>query len=530
MNETIVNHVLQAALDCGVVEFVVCAGMRNSPFVEVLRLEKRFTTYYWPEERSAGFFAFGRTCQTKRPTAVIVTSGTAAAELLPAAMNAHYLSLPLLLITADRPQSFRGSGAPQSAEQVGLFGRYTSFAQDVIGPSCDLSKWDQRGTAHLNVCLEEPQSQPYRGLYQLQTDPKNTKQLDIDSTEGIDELNHFFSQTKKPLVIISTLPEESHEALIPFLIDLGAPLFLEGISGLREEPRLQHLRIRRTDKILEAAKEAGYPIDGILRIGGIPTHRIWRDLEYLKNQIALCHITESPFSGLSWHRSLICTPIKQFILNYQSSCRKKVHFTPENSFLWLTSELEFEKKLIRLFEEEPTAETALVHQLSKAIPSHSHLYLGNSLPVREWDMAATSAARGLSITATRGSLNGIDGQISTFLGMCQPEKENWALLGDLTVLYDLVGPWILSQLPPLRTTIAIINNGGGKLFERFSTHKEMLNSHNLSFEPLAKMWGLTYHHWEKIPTIPPNDKDRLIEIVPDDSATKRFWNKYKQLT
>lgn len=525
MNEKIVHHVLQAALDCGVKEFVICAGMRNSPFVEALRVQKDITTYYWPEERSAGFFAFGRCSQTKCPTAVIVTSGTAAAELLPAAMNAHYLSIPLLLITADRPQSFRGSGAPQSAEQMELFGTYTSFSEDITTSNCHLSQWDQRGTAHLNVCLEEPQSQPHQNSYQLKIDFKQPLKWTVNPADGMKELNHFLSEVAQPLVIIGTLPESCHEILIPFLLNLGAPLFLEAISGLREEPRLQHLRIRRTDKILESAKKNGYPIDGILRIGGIPTHRIWRDLEYLKDQIAVCHITENPFSGLSWHRKLIYGPIKEFISHYQLD----FNFSSENGKRWLQTELEFERNLLKLFEEEPNAEVSLVHTLSKEITIGSHIYLGNSMPVREWDMAATNNPKDFSVSATRGSLNGIDGQISTFLGLCQQQKENWAILGDLTALYDMVGPWIIPQLPPLQITIAIINNGGGKIFERFSPHKEMLNCHNLSFEPLAKMWGLSYSRWETIPTIVTNHTDRIIEIIPDELATSRFWNKYNKL-
>ena len=147
MNETITYQVLQAAIDCGVREFVMCAGSRNSSFVEALRIEERLTTYYWPEERSAAFFALGRSKQMQRPVAVVTTSGTAAGELLPAAMEAHYTGVPLILITADRPKRFCGSGAPQSAEQDKLFGVYTPFFQDIAQEDgCDLSGWDRLGS------------------------------------------------------------------------------------------------------------------------------------------------------------------------------------------------------------------------------------------------------------------------------------------------------------------------------------------------------------------------------------------------
>ena len=89
--------------------------------------------------------------------AVITTSGSAAAELLPAAMEAHYAGVPLLLITADRPRSFRGTGAPQTAEQVGLFGVYVSFSCDLAHEErFSLKEWDRIRPAHINVCFEEP--------------------------------------------------------------------------------------------------------------------------------------------------------------------------------------------------------------------------------------------------------------------------------------------------------------------------------------------------------------------------------------
>ena len=128
------------------------------------------------------------------------------------------------------------------------------------------------------------------------------------------------------------------------------------------------------------------------------------------------------------------------------------------------------------------------------------------------------------MSANRG-LNGIDGQISTFLGLCQPNRQNWAILGDLTTLYDMAGFWILPQLEQMNATIVVVNNGGGKLFARMYPYQEMLNAHTLNFEPLAKMWGLHYSRWEHVQTLPKTPACRLIELVPDTAATARFWDK-----
>lgn len=524
MNETITYNVLQAALNCGVRDFVICPGGRNSSFIDMLRVENRIQTYYWPEERSAAFFALGRSRQTHRPVAVIVTSGTACGELLPAAMEAYYSGVPLLLITADRPRRFRGSGAPQVAEQVGLFGQYARFIMDIHSDHpFDLSKWDQRAPAHLNVCLEESHSRPPHVGERLNFHSEEKEKIPFDLRQCSSTLDRFLNQIEKPLVIVSTLDEIFRVPVAQFLLKLNSPVYLEGTSGLREDVRLQRLRIKNTEKIIEYANKAGYAIDGVLRIGGIPTNRMWRDLENLKNQIKVCSISALAFSGLSWNRNVVCAPIDQFLKNYSLTRSFDIQLADQ----WLTADLQQEELLLELFSEEPNSEPALMHFLSKTLPDNGNVYLGNSLPIREWDMSADSRDRGLKISASRG-LNGIDGQIATFLGLAENNRENWAILGDLTTLYDMAGFWILPQLEASSASIAIINNGGGKIFERMFPHKENLNCHSLHFEPLAKMWGLEYLHWDKDsrpPNLLGNSSRRLLEVIPDEAATARFWDK-----
>lgn len=525
MNEKITYHVLQAAIDCGVRDFVICAGSRNSSFVQALRLEARLNIYYWPEERSASFFALGRSRLTNRPTAVITTSGTAAAELLPATMEAYYSGVPLMLITADRPRSFRGSGAPQSAEQVGLFGPYTPFSLDISNDStCDLAGWRQNGPIHLNVCLDEPQKEPPFQGQRLSIEKRPLQRPIFDLELPIQLLDRFISQVEHPLVIVSTLKPEAKEPVVQFLLQLGAPVMLEAISGLREEPRLQSLRIIRTDGVLESASHSGYHIDGILRIGGIPTHRIWRDMEYLQESLKVCAISELPFSGLSWNRCVACAPIDHFLNSYTlDKC-----FNSNMAKKWLQTQKTYYQKVVDLFKNEPQAEPSQFYFLSKIVPKEANIYLGNSLPIREWDMSAVNEDRGLQVSANRG-VNGIDGQISTFLGLCLEDKPNIAIIGDLTALYDMVGPWILPQLKAKEVTMIIVNNGGGKIFERMYPHKEMLNEHTLNFEPLAKMWGMAYSRWDNVPVNFTHSGFQLIEMMPDPQSNERFWNKLSQL-
>lgn len=157
MNKTLVQGVIKQLGQVGVKELCVCPGGRNAPFVAFLSDSGQFECFYWYEERSAAFFALGKTKIHERPVAVITTSGTAAGELLPAAMEAYYSGNPLILVTADRPRRFRGTAAPQTAEQVGIFGMYATYSQDIADDEeCNLEPWNKVSPAHVNVCFEEP--------------------------------------------------------------------------------------------------------------------------------------------------------------------------------------------------------------------------------------------------------------------------------------------------------------------------------------------------------------------------------------
>ena len=153
------RQAIALARDLGVEDFCVCGGSRNAPLIAVLadgrwQLTENPTANRQPptvnsfvDERAAAFFALGRAKLTGRPVAVVTTSGTAAAELLPAAVEAHYSGVPLILITADRPARYRGTGAPQAIEQESIFGVYAAR---------DVASWTGRGALHINVEFDEP--------------------------------------------------------------------------------------------------------------------------------------------------------------------------------------------------------------------------------------------------------------------------------------------------------------------------------------------------------------------------------------
>ncbi len=140
------RRLIEAVRGSGATEFCVCAGSRNSPLLAVLGASE-LRLFSFVDERSAAFFALGRIKLHGNPVAVVTTSGTAVAELLPAAVEAYYSGLPLMLISADRPARFRGTGAPQSIEQVMIFGVYAET---------ELETWSRSKPVHVNIEFEEP--------------------------------------------------------------------------------------------------------------------------------------------------------------------------------------------------------------------------------------------------------------------------------------------------------------------------------------------------------------------------------------
>ncbi len=159
-----------------------------------------------------------------------------------------------------------------------------------------LSSWDQRSPLHFNVCFEEPQSQPLTPSNVAYSLTQTYFRKPIIGDPKV--LDRFLENVARPLVIVNALKLEDRTNVKNFLLELQAPVFLESPSGLREDPELQSLVVHFPDKLYPRASECGYPIDGVLRIGGVPTLRFWRDLEIIRT-IPVLSINDVPFSALT---------------------------------------------------------------------------------------------------------------------------------------------------------------------------------------------------------------------------------------
>jgi 2-succinyl-5-enolpyruvyl-6-hydroxy-3-cyclohexene-1-carboxylate synthase len=161
-NHILAEKCLQQLRHRGVKQFIICAGARNAPLVAALAERAAaesdaIAIANFFEERGAAFFALGRIKALNEPVAVITTSGTAVGNLLPAVMEAFHTNSPLVVVTADRPKLHRGSGSPQSTDQVGLFSHFVEAAVDWDGENHPpLEHWSGHKPFHFNICFSEP--------------------------------------------------------------------------------------------------------------------------------------------------------------------------------------------------------------------------------------------------------------------------------------------------------------------------------------------------------------------------------------
>ncbi len=508
----------------GVREYCVCAGARNAPLIEALVRRGAFIRNFI-DERGAAFFALGRVMQGRAPVAVLTTSGTAAAELFPAIIEAHYQHLPLVVVTADRPSRYAGSGAPQAIEQRGLFGHYVSRCVEIErgGGGLQMSDagWLSDGPAHFNVRLEEglEASQISNLKSQIAGMPLAFETDDL-STQDEHSWREFLGGDGGLVVLAAGLHPVDVPAARDLLLKLNAPVVAEATANLHAESSLKHLMLRGGEQTLRELD-----VRRVLRLGSVPSWRWWRDLED-REEISVLGVSHAPFRGLARSDGVGVVPWEMMEKSEVGSQKS------ENSS---ASAAVIVAKLDTLIERHPNSEPAWMRHLSRIIGAGATVFLGNSLPIREWNLAADKAGPGVVFFANRGA-NGIDGLLSSWLGVSADADEAWVIAGDLSALYDMNAPWILSQLRPAKRRIVVINNGGGKIFSHVrwldsmpaDAKRVMENPHALSFEPWARMWGMDYRLFTASRGLRDDETACCVwEIRPDPDETAAFWSAWR---
>lgn len=496
----------------GVQDFCLAPGSRSTPLVLAVANHPTARSHIHFDERGLGFYALGCAKASKKPTVLIVTSGTAVGNLLPAVMEAKHGCIPLILLTADRPPELRDCGANQSCNQVNIFGSYVHWQIDLPCPddffsikslSTTIAQaiYYAQGPVHLNCMFREPLSSSHK-LPDALSSVHYTRASLTPTSEAI---QHYATTLKEytngVLIATEAAPVESVIALAE---RLNWPIFPDILSPLRA---VDHpLVISYFDLIL---KTTAYSFEAAVQIGErFVSKALLQTLEKSPPKFYL-QISEKPHrfdpSHIINHRMQSDLP---------SFCQMlTLELTPSNTTSHLTfwQERQFytAKMLDGYFlEQTELSEPAIAHFLKQ---KKSALFLGNSMPIRDANcyLPLTSGP----IFANRG-LSGIDGNIATACGIAT-HTHTTALLGDLSFLHDLNSLALLAKAP-YPCTLIIINNQGGGIFsflplDQPEAIKEtyFATTHEISFAAAAKLFSLPYYA--------PQDLSSLKKILSQSS-------------
>ena len=494
-----ISQLLQAG--CG--EFVVCGGARNAGLVACLEAAEGLQVWKHFEERGAAFFALGRVKDHAQPCAVVTTSGTAVAECLPAVIEAFYTGKPLIILSADRPAQFKGSGAPQVIEQDGIFGNYAATSLD---------EWEGHGPLHLNVPFEESELSfdPWRA----EVEGFLAKRLPFD----VRGLLKFLDEGvfRGVIAMVGGLEPEEREDVFYFLKDLGIPVIADVNSGIREA---------LGDILVPEQTFKGNLPGRVLRLGEVPVGRLWRDLEE-DESVEVLSICRNGLPGLSRESQVIHAEVGRVIRGLgpvDSIGDVRDDFLKARP-LWVS----IDEKL----ESLPDSEPGLVSLLSVYATTGESLFIGNSLPIREWNDFGQRITPHARVFANRGA-NGIDGQLSTWLGASADTPDAWGVFGDLTALYDLSAPAMLPQVEQKGRVLIVINNGGGQIFEKLprlanlteEQRAAIVQPQEVRLQSWAEMWGMDYLRIESregFDQLEPGEKTLFVELIPDAVQSENF--------
>lgn len=474
-------------------------GSRNTPLSLAFAEHPDVTDWIHHDERSSSFFALGLAKATRRPVAVVTTSGTAAAELSPAAVEARYGTVPLLLITADRPPEHRGIGAPQTIDQVGMFGKMVRRSADAMltelgsGEITELAvtTWNGAvrrpgGPVHLNLGFREPFVPTDLTVPEIDmlADAPTRRTLDADSLRAAAAM----LSGKRTLIAAGPFDEPGFVDAVTRLADeTGWPILADPLSQLRAGPHDRSHVVSTGDALFHRGRIPGLP-EAVLRFGAPPTSRAFTT--WLEDHPHVPQVVVDEVDGRDPSQTA-----RLMVAADPVGFAEALSVEPA-AIGWTEAWTDADRNARRALAGMPfPSEPAVVQTLAERLPAHSNLYVASSMPIRDVDLFFPCVDRPVRMLANRGA-NGIDGLVSSGLGASATGTATFVLAGDLSALHDL-GALAAAARLRLPVTIVVVNNDGGGIFSflpqsKLPRHFERVFStpHGLSFVPVAQALGL----------------------------------------
>lgn len=485
----------------GVTDAVISPGSRSTPLALAMLRQDGLRCEMVVDERSAAFFALGIAKASQRPVLLLATSGTAPANWLPAVIEASQAGVPLILISADRPPELQDCGANQTIDQARLFGAHVRVSHALGTPDADFdpgylhrltariaeqAMWPHPGPVHINQPFREPlvpsgETAPIDLPERIRV---SRPRLQPDPA-AVDEIIERISGRPGAIICSEHSAEAGFaDAVTALAARLDCPVLAEPLSNLRFGA---HDRSRLCVHYNTWLKDAGfaekYRPEWLLHFGAWP---VGRPLQNYLASASRAHMLIEPWPRWTDPSHKISHLLRADPL---AACHALLARAPAPApDGWMAA---FSDK-----EAMPTAGHSATHiaTLLAELPETTPLFVGNSLAIRQLDSHAGTGTQAFRFFANRGA-SGIDGNISTAIGIAAMHGSVAALLGDLTCQHDLGG---LALAQGRNVVIAAVNNGGGGIFDLLPQaelpefEQGWRTPQHMSFEHAALTFGLGY--------------------------------------
>ena len=530
------NEYIAALVDefyqLGVRHAVFSPGSRSTTMAMLFKEHEGFETYMNIDERSASFMALGIAKAHKEPTVLVCTSGSAVAHYLPAILEAQYTGIPLVVLSADRPHTLLHVGAPQTVDQHKIFGTAVNYFEELAVPQeshyytyprqvarkAYMKAMDtKKGPVHINVPLFEPlvpelsrnHFEAGRSSFKVVKpnyssvfgcDNRNNlthinNAIDIaHGNDGTNEINDLLKRYERILILAGPqIDIDEAETIRSFGEALQAPILADPLSNVRG-CSTSKVVISTYDALLagQALWNELKP-DCVIQFGQIVVSKrvqqmiaSWTDVEYIEVNPTMDSMN----------------PTGKTTMHVQASIDVFTHLYGKNNSsdtylnIWQRLEQEGKKQLSSAINEPHCFEGRTIRELQQYIPENGQIFVANSMTIRDFDYFWFSGGSRAVLYGNRG-VNGIDGTISTALGLAVNGRPTYLVTGDLSLFHDLNG-LAVAKTHNLNLTIILHNNDGGGIFEylpqKGTKHFDYLfsTSQGLDYSGAAKLYGCGY--------------------------------------
>ncbi|WP_433830816.1 2-succinyl-5-enolpyruvyl-6-hydroxy-3-cyclohexene-1-carboxylic-acid synthase [Flavobacterium anhuiense] len=487
----------------GIVNIIISPGSRNAPLTIGFAQNPNFTCYSIADERCAAFFALGIAQQTKQPTAIVCTSGSALLNYYPALAEAFYSQIPMIVISADRPQSKIDIGDGQTIRQENVFANHSVFNANLTEEASEENDLKinlaietailKKGPVHINAPFEEPL---YETTEKLSVQPKITKpELDnfAKTIGNSDEFVSIWNNAKRKLILVGVNEANSidQEIIENFTSDPSVVVLTETTSNLHNESFINSI-----DTLITPFDDFDFKQfnpEVLVTFGGMVVSK--RIKGFLRKYKAKHHWHIDTLRAYDTFGALT----KHFEMqpnDFFKDLFSKTSFVKSNYFKNIDTvyKARIERRKEYLSEIE-FSDFKVFEKVIESLPKNSLLQISNSSAIRYAQLIDIDNS--IEVFCNRGT-SGIDGSTSTAIGAAVGnEKQTIFVTGDISFLYDSNALW--NSYIPKNFKIILINNGGGGIFRILPGHQEkpvfntyFETTHQLTAEHLSKMYGLHY--------------------------------------